>query len=99
MPRPRTRYCPQGHDKDAPGGSYWFWTRTLKGTPVRQRDCKICRGERKKMELHQLNPISLLILRIRQACMSRSTARVLFSAIIYLLSEQQNPTEGVKASE
>lgn len=42
MSRPRKRYCPHGHDKDAPGGSYWSKTKTLKGTLVWQRVCREC---------------------------------------------------------
>ncbi len=42
MARPRSKYCPKGHDKDAPGGSCWRKGRTLKGTINTKRSCAIC---------------------------------------------------------
>lgn len=42
MSRPRKRFCPQGHDKDAPGGSKWYRTRTNKGTWTKARQCVLC---------------------------------------------------------
>ena len=44
MSRPRKRFCPHGHDKDAPNGSYWRYIHTLKGTKIRARDCRKCRN-------------------------------------------------------
>ena len=49
MARPRIRFCPKGHDKDAPGGSHWFQVRTLKGTITWQRRCVKCRDGEKNM--------------------------------------------------
>src|ERR1017187_6610857 len=42
MAQPRRRFCPRGHDKDLPNGSYWSTDHTLKGTPTRQRQCAEC---------------------------------------------------------
>ena len=53
MARPRKRFCPYGHDRDAPGGSRWRLGRTLKGTPTRYRVCVECaraRDRRKQEE-------------------------------------------------
>lgn len=42
MARPRRRFCPHGHDKDAPGGSYNTVQYTVKGTLVFRRNCAMC---------------------------------------------------------
>lgn len=42
MARKRLRICPQGHDKDITGGSYWTNKKTDKGTIVRRRICAEC---------------------------------------------------------
>jgi hypothetical protein len=42
MANHRKRFCPRGHDKDAIGAVYWYFTKTLKGTPTLVRHCKLC---------------------------------------------------------
>lgn len=46
MAKPRVRFCPKGHDKDAPDGSKFYMAKTLKGTEVLVRDCRLCNIER-----------------------------------------------------
>lgn len=48
MARPRTRFCPYGHDKDAVDGSRWGWGFSLKGTRVALRECRLCAKTRSK---------------------------------------------------
>lgn len=45
--RKRRRFCIHGHDKEAPGGSYFSWTRTDKGL-YHRRECKLCNIARRK---------------------------------------------------
>jgi hypothetical protein len=45
MSRPRQRFCPHGHDKDAPGNSRWEQVLTLKGTSTGHRSCIPCHRE------------------------------------------------------
>lgn len=45
MARPRKRFCPKGHDKDAENGSTWFYAFTAKGTPTLARSCTLCLKE------------------------------------------------------
>ena len=42
MARPRVRFCPYGHDKDAKGGSSWSEVKTFKGTITHRRRCNEC---------------------------------------------------------
>ena len=42
MAAPRVRFCPRGHDKDAPGGSYWSHDRNYKGHLIKHRHCAEC---------------------------------------------------------
>lgn len=46
MAKPRKRYCPKGHDKDALSGSKFNMTKTLKGSEILVRDCRLCNIER-----------------------------------------------------
>lgn len=43
MGRPRKRFCPYGHDKDAPGGSAWSRAKTYKGVYIAKRVCAECK--------------------------------------------------------
>lgn len=58
----RKRFCPHGHDKDAPGGSRWNRNKTLKGTQTRDRDCRVCDRKAKK-EYQRLMRLALRFLR------------------------------------
>lgn len=51
MSRPRKRFCPQGHDKDAEGGSYWTHIKNENGRLVRKRTCAQCTRNRVRNRL------------------------------------------------
>jgi hypothetical protein len=42
MGRPKTKYCPHGHDKEAPHGSYLAQIKTLAGRLIIRRNCAMC---------------------------------------------------------
>lgn len=51
MANHRVRFCPKGHDKDAPGGSYLVTRYTQAGNPTPGRECAGCQAlyrERKR---------------------------------------------------
>src|SRR5690349_6921672 len=52
---PRRRFCPRGHDKEAPDAVYLYPRKTLKGTPTTWlRLCKKCVAINKKQFSIQL---------------------------------------------
>lgn len=55
--RPPKRFCPAGHDKDLPGGSYWSVGR-YKVKKFKKRQCALCHTERDGIYrlIKKLNP-------------------------------------------
>lgn len=56
MARPRKRFCPQGHDKDAKNGIYWRSSTTTKGTLVMMRVCAQCARDKAMKRYKKLHP-------------------------------------------
>lgn len=53
MAAKRTRFCPQGHDKDIVGVAVWI-DPTFDSAPNTKRQCKACKAARKKRYLERL---------------------------------------------